>query len=67
MSLADEKIRFPGTIKARVRTCVLAWAFTWERVTGIEPALSAWESVRSGLVYRLTCGAVWPQLTVRNP
>ncbi len=25
----------------------LAWAFVVERVTGIEPALSAWESNRS--------------------
>jgi hypothetical protein len=33
----------PGNTKARVRTNVLAWAFTLERVTGIEPALSAWE------------------------
>src|SRR5262249_14172738 len=27
-----------------LRTQVLAWDFTWERVTGIEPALSAWEA-----------------------
>ena len=25
-------------------TAVLTWAFTLERVTGIEPALSAWEA-----------------------
>jgi hypothetical protein len=30
------------------RTVVLTWAVTVERVTGIEPALSAWESVQSG-------------------
>jgi hypothetical protein len=29
-------------------TVVLTWAFTLERVTGIEPALSAWESGPSG-------------------
>ncbi|GII85298.1 hypothetical protein Ssi03_32880 [Sphaerisporangium siamense] len=29
--------------KARVGMCFLAWAFGVERVTGIEPALSAWE------------------------
>ena len=27
-----------------------------ERVTGIEPALSAWELRRPGLLYGLTCG-----------
>ncbi len=26
------------------RTLVLTWAFVAERVTGIEPALSAWEA-----------------------
>jgi hypothetical protein len=30
--------------KARRGTVVLTWAFTVERVTGIEPALSAWEA-----------------------
>jgi len=34
---------------------VLTWAFVLERVTGIEPALSAWESVPSGPV-------TWPDL-----
>jgi hypothetical protein len=37
-----------------------------ERVTGIEPALSAWESVPSGLLYRLNCGAGCPRVTVRD-
>ena len=37
------------------RTLVLTWAFTLERVTGIEPALSAWEAVPSGHV-------TWPDL-----
>jgi hypothetical protein len=49
---------------ARVSTCKttnepeeqgLTCAFTMERVTGIEPALSAWESVLSGPV-------TWPDL-----
>jgi hypothetical protein len=31
----------------------LTWRFALERVTGIEPALSAWESVPSGPVVRL--------------
>jgi hypothetical protein len=31
-------------------TVVLTWAFVVERVTGIEPALSAWEAVPSGPV-----------------
>jgi hypothetical protein len=33
----------PGTNKARLGTALLTWAFAVERVTGIEPALSAWE------------------------
>ena len=36
-------------------TMVLTWAFALERVTGIEPALSAWEAVPSGPV-------TWPDL-----
>ena len=32
-----------GTIKAQVQDHALSWAFVVERVTGIEPALSAWE------------------------
>jgi hypothetical protein len=31
------------TIKARIQAILLTCAFTVERVTGIEPALSAWE------------------------
>ena len=39
------KIRkVPETIKAQVQDVVLTWAFASERVTGIEPALSAWEA-----------------------
>jgi hypothetical protein len=33
-------------------TMFLTWAFALERVTGIEPALSAWEAVPSGPVTR---------------
>jgi hypothetical protein len=38
-----------------------------ERVTRIELALSAWESVPSGLSCGLTCGAGCPRVTVRDP
>jgi hypothetical protein len=34
----------PATLKAQVQDVVLTWAFPSERVTGIEPALSAWEA-----------------------
>jgi hypothetical protein len=34
----------PETIKAQAQDIVLTWAFSSERVTGIEPALSAWEA-----------------------
>jgi len=33
----------------------VTWAFTVERVTGIEPALSAWESLRHGAAACPTC------------
>jgi hypothetical protein len=61
------KIRkVPETIKAQVQDVVLTWAFASERVTGIEPALSAWESVRFQLVCGLTCGSGCPRVTVRD-
>ena len=43
-----------GMIKAQGRIIVLAWAFVVERVTGIEPALSAWEVERPWLPVPLT-------------
>jgi hypothetical protein len=60
---------------AKVSTCkitnepeeqALTCGFTVERVAGIEPALSAWESVRFGLLYGLTCGVGCPRVTVRD-
>src|SRR5215831_16737174 len=45
----------------------LAWAFTLERVTGIEPALSAWESDRSGPLTGLTWTSDAPLVTAMNP
>jgi hypothetical protein len=38
-----------------------------ERVTGIEPALSAWESDRSGPLTAMTWPAEAPVVTVMNP
>jgi hypothetical protein len=38
-----------------------------ERVTGIEPALSAWESDRPGPLIALTWAADAPQVTVMDP
>jgi hypothetical protein len=71
-TLMARKIReAPGTFKAQVQDVVLTWAFpserVTERVTGIEPALSAWESVRSGQLSGLTCWAGCPWVTVRDP
>jgi hypothetical protein len=37
-----------------------------ERMTRIEPALSAWESERSRLLCGLTCGMRCPEVTVAN-
>ena len=42
--IAREAIYGPGTIKVQAGGNPLAWTFTVERVTGIEPALSAWEA-----------------------
>jgi hypothetical protein len=42
-------------------------AFRLERVTGIEPALSAWESDRSGLLTGLTWATDAPLATVIDP
>jgi hypothetical protein len=41
--------------------------FLAERVTGIEPALSAWESAQPALLCGLTCGAGCPRVTVTDP
>src|SRR6185312_4787717 len=41
--------------RSSVRRSSPTWTFTLERVTGIEPALSAWEAVLSGPV-------TWPDL-----
>jgi hypothetical protein len=38
-----------------------------ERMTGIEPALSAWESAPFCVVCRLTCCAAGPRVTERHP
>ena len=51
---------YPERSRAQARTDVLTWAFVVERVTGIEPALSAWELVPSTPV---TC----PDLRRRMP
>jgi hypothetical protein len=45
----------PRLVRLGLGESPLTWAFTSERVTGIEPALSAWESVQSG-------PSIWPDL-----
>jgi hypothetical protein len=44
----------------------LTWGFV-ERVTGIEPALSAWESDRSGPLTALSWAPDAPLVTVMDP
>ena len=44
----------------------LTWDFTLERVTGIEPALSAWESDRLGPLTALTWALDAPLVTVMD-
>ena len=56
--IAREVSNDPEPSRPRLGTVVLTWAFCLERVTGIEPALSAWESVPSGPV-------TWPDLRGR--
>ncbi len=41
--------------RTQVRTAFLTWAFCSERVTGIEPALSAWEADVLPLNYTRAC------------
>jgi hypothetical protein len=61
-----------GTSKAQVRKPLPDLGPSWlervtlERVTGIEPALSAWEAERCELRTGLTCAARCPPLTVRD-
>jgi hypothetical protein len=43
------------------------WAFVSERVTGIEPALSAWESDRSEPLTALSWAVNAPLVTVMDP
>ena len=42
--MAQEEFVVTDKQKARVRIMPATWAFSSERVTGIEPALSAWEA-----------------------
>src|SRR5262245_30154710 len=58
------RIDGPGTGKQRRP---LTWGFVVERVTGIEPALSAWESDRSGPLTTLSWAPDVPLVTVRDP
>jgi hypothetical protein len=56
----------PGKIKAQAGQPSLTWAFAWERVTGIEPALSAWEADVLPLNYtRAALGRCGRQASVR--
>ena len=53
--MAQRLAECPATEKVPLSTLALTWAFAVERVTGIEPALSAWESVQSA-------PSIWPDL-----
>jgi hypothetical protein len=45
----------------------LTWDFTLEWVTGIDPALSAWESARSRALTALSRAVDTPPVTVMDP
>jgi hypothetical protein len=53
-SWAREELDTSLILKASAAIAALACGFSWERVTGIEPALSAWELDRSMPVRPLT-------------
>jgi hypothetical protein len=44
----------------------LTCGFLLERVTGIEPALSAWNLYRPSLSHGLTCGTGYSRVTVTD-
>ncbi len=65
MPMARATIAGYGTSKALGGTFILTRAFRVERVTGIEPALSAWESHKIGLEWAATPARralTWPGL-----
>jgi hypothetical protein len=65
--MARRRLRGPDGPGARDQREPLTWGFTLERVTGIEPALSAWESDRSGPLTALTWATDAPRVTVIDP
>jgi Phage integrase family len=70
-SMARGPLRGLGGPEARDQRELLTWGFVvervTERVTGIEPALSAWESHRSGSLTALTWASDAPLVTVTDP
>ena len=64
MTRASSGFYGPG---ARGQPEPLTWTFTLERVTGIEPALSAWESDRSRPLTALIWASDAPLVTVTDP
>jgi hypothetical protein len=63
----EDQQRLSGTREQQAETGSDLGIHYLERVTGIEPALSAWESVRFGLLCGLTCGAGCPRVTATDP
>jgi hypothetical protein len=63
-SQARDRLRDFNGPDARGHRESLTWGFVVERVTGIEPALSAWEVHRSAPLFSVTCGAACPPVAV---
>jgi hypothetical protein len=57
----------PRLVRPSLGKGALSWGFAVERVTGIEPALSAWEVERLRLNGRLTCRSGWTGVAVADP
>ena len=64
--MARTDLNDPRPVRPGFEISLLTCIFIVERVTGIEPALSAWEAARSGLLCGLTCGAGCPRVTASD-
>ena len=65
--MARQSLRQQHQTRIQAGIMALTWAFLVERVTGIEPALSAWEAKRLRLLRALTCQFQWPAVAVTAP
>jgi hypothetical protein len=65
--MARQPLRPGKQARPRMEVMPLTWPYVVERVTGIEPALSAWEAEPSCLITGLTWQLCWSGVTVADP